>query len=198
MKSIVSFLFEKSNVIQTNDVVDILKTNGETPQEIKKEIDTTKKLIPYTEFLNLYATQCFEWCSEFIKVFERFTSDEREYEQMIGQSACDNLIDILNNIFNNAQTLVNKTTNENPVKEGVYVNRIENYEELLNWFNMLLDFEELAQKYEQNDVQLERQGLDDLVELKNIISENIGKLRKYTDSIVRIIQITKDYKSVRF
>ena len=40
--------------------------------------------------------------------------------------------------------------------------------------------------------------LDDLVKLKDIISENISKLRKYTDNIVRIIQITKDYKSIRF
>lgn len=196
MKSIVNFLFEKSNAIQTNDVVDVLKNNGETPQEIKKEIDTTKKLMPYTEFLNLYAKQCFEWCSKFIKVFNRFRSEEREYAQMIGQRAFNDLIDILNNIFKNAHILIKKTTNETPVKEGAYVNRIGNYEELLHWFNMLLDYEELAQKYEQNDVELERQGLDDLVELKSIISENISKLRKYSDNIVRIIQITKDYKSI--
>lgn len=199
MKSIVSFLFENTDAIKTTEVVDILKKSGETQSEIKKEVNTNKKVMTYPEFLSIYCGHLLSYCDKFIKNFNIVVKKEKSgLEKTLGIDNVNTIYEIIKNIEHSIIDLYKLLKKEYLINENsVEIHDINNYVFIKKMFTTILEFENKAKSIENNNYKTLQHEYPKLVELRNKISKNVQKLESAKSVFSKLIDIFYRSKSLK-
>ena len=192
MKSIVSFLFENTDAIKTTEVVDILKKSGETQSEIKKEVNTNKKVMTYPEFLRIYCGHLVNYCDKFIKNFNIIIKKEKSgLEKTVGIDNVNKIYEIIKTIERTSIELYAIIKKEYIVNENsIEVHDINNYVFIKKMFTTILEFENNNYKTLQHEY-------PKLVEIPDKISKNVQRLEGAKSVFSKLIDIIYRYKTLK-
>jgi hypothetical protein len=199
MKSIVSFLFENTDAIKTTEVVDILKKSGETQSEIKKEVNTNKKVMTYPEFLRIYCCHLLNYCDKFIKNFNIIIKKEKSgLEKTVGIDNVNKIYEIIKTIERTSIELYAIIKKEYIVNENsIEVHDINNYVFIKNMFTTILEFENKAKSFENNNYKTLQHEYPKLVEIRDKISKNVQRLDNAKSVFSKLIDIICRYKTLK-
>jgi len=201
MNSLQNYINESisnSETIKTKEIVNILKKEGETTQEIKKDININKNNISYLNCAKIFCTKCIEWSQNFVKIHKQI--QQHEGDDYLSRNLGDKWIKYFNESFNNFTKSVvelNKIINTD-IKESFYVKDINNYHVFYKHLVLLNEFDDKMIKIENNILHN-----DNLSEYKNIlklrsnISKNIKKLFKSTEYLKHFLEAVYNYKNNR-
>jgi hypothetical protein len=199
MKSIVSFLFENTDTIKTTEVVDILKKSGETQSEIKKEVNTNKKVMTYPEFLRIYCGHLLNYCDKFIKNFNIIIKKEKSgLEKTVGIDNVNKIYEIIKTIERTSIELYAIIKKEYIVNENsIEVHDINNYVFIKKMFTTILEFENKAKSFENNNYKTLQHEYPKLVEIRDKISKNVQRLDNAKSVFSKLIDIIYRYKTLK-
>lgn len=199
MKSIVSFLFENADAIKTTEVVDILKKSGETQSEIKKEVNTNKKVMTYPEFLTIYCRHLLNYCDKFIKNFNIVVKKEKSgLEKTVGIDNVNKIYEIIKTIERTSIELLAIIKKEYTINENsIEVHDINNYVFIKKMFTTILEFENKAKSFENNNYKTLQHEYPKLVEIRNKISKNVQRLDGAKSVFSKLIDIIYRYKTLK-
>lgn len=199
MKSLKQFLLEENKpVAKTTEVVKALKDAGENTAEIKKDVDTTKPELSYTDFIKMYANKLLEWVKVFIETYKQALDDEHEdLEKTLTPENNKKIQQLVLNIRDSSFELLKIVDKKVDESFGISVKNVRNYENLYEKFKLLLEFEEITSKYEDAHFRdLKKEYPDILKEREKLAKymEGVENCKKY---FLRLIEIINQYKNNR-
>lgn len=199
MKSLKQFLLkENESVIKTSDVVKALKDAGENTAEIKKDVDTTKSELSYTNFIKGYATKLLEWVNVFIEAYNHALNDEREeLESTLGKENNKKMQDLVLSIRDSGSKLLKILDTNVDESAGISVKNVRNYENLYDKFRLLLEFEEIASKYEDAHFRELKKEYPDILKEREKLAEYMEGVENCKKYFLRLIEAINQYKNNR-
>lgn len=195
MKTLKDYLLENSlEKISTKEVINKLKDAGETPKEIKKDVNVNKPALSYIEFVKLFNEKCTEAINAFVKLHKRLQNDEGD--DYLVRNLGKQWIDYFNKTFNefyNSNKELNKILKQD-INESINVKNFDNYHEFYNFLNTLNDFNNTANKIEQS---FDTSKYENIVKARTKVSENIKNLFKSTNKLKEFLDMAWQYKTLK-
>lgn len=195
MKTLLEYIKENNNQIKTQDVVNILKNSGETPQEIKQDVDIKQKHISYKDLVEAFTKKCHEWIKAFGNLLQ--IADKEEGKGFIVQRfGRDWAIEFSNRYKEFAKSIneLEKQLNVD-VNESVSVKNIKNYQNLYNLFTGLQRLDDLMVNVE-NGLAKDNE-FKNLVDARKNVSDKMQALIEMSGKIKKLIDITLDLMNMK-
>lgn len=195
MKTLLEYIKENNDQIKTQDVVNVLKDSGETPQEIKQDIDTKQKHLTYKDVVEEFTKKCFEWSKGLGDLLKIVIKEEGNdfLVRNLGKDWFDTFLNKYEEFGESVYELKKQLSED--VNEGISVRNIKNYQNLYKLFTGLKRLDDLMVNVENG---LEKDNeFKNLVDARKNVSDKMQALIEMSGKIKKLIDITLDLMNMK-
>ena len=195
MKTLLEYIKENNDQIKTQDVVNVLKASGETSQEIKQDVDTTKKHISYKDVVIAFTQKCDEFAKSFSNLLKIVAKEEGNdfLLRNLGKDWYDTFANKFEEFGESVYKLKKQLSED--VNEGISVRNIKNYQNLYKMFTVLKGLDDVMVNYENGLAKDNEFKI--LVDARKNVSDKMQALIEMSGKIKKLIDITLDLMNMK-
>ena len=195
MKTLLEYIKENNDQIKTQDVVNVLKASGETSQEIKQDVDTTKKHIGYKDVVIAFTQKCDEFAKSFSNLLKIVAKEEGNdfLLRNLGKDWYDTFANKFEEFGESVYKLKKQLSED--VNEGISVRNIKNYQNLYKMFTGLKSLDDVMVNFENGLAKDNEFKI--LVDARKNVSDKMQALIEMSGKIKKLIDITLDLMNMK-
>ena len=195
MKTLLEYIKENNDQIKTQDVVNVLKASGETSQEIKQDVDTTKKHIGYKDVVIEFTQKCDEFAKSFSNLLKIVAKEEGNdfLLRNLGKDWYDTFANKFEEFGESVYKLKKQLSED--VNEGISVRNIKNYQNLYKMFTGLKRLDDITVNFENGLAKDNEFKI--LVDARKNVSDKMQALIEMSGKIKKLIDITLDLMNMK-
>ena len=195
MKTLLEYIKENNDQIKTQDVVNVLKASGETSQEIKQDVDTTKKHISYKDVVIAFTQKCDEFAKSFSNLLKIVAKEEGNdfLLRNLGKDWYDTFANKFEEFGESVYKLKKQLSED--VNEGISVRNIKNYQNLYKMFTVLKRLDDVMVNCENGLAKDNEFKI--LVDARKNVSDKMQALIEMSGKIKKLIDITLDLMNMK-